>query len=174
MVSYKNIILIVGLIIFVPSLYASDDGSGPTVGEPTHTLYGRTLGNELYSLKKDLGRIKVINFFWIECIPCREEMPELARLEREFTGVKFISVHTSLFKPTEEPESVANFIKSLKAAPSNIVLTTSKELGNLFNLTGLPHTIVLDENNIVLMNVAGYNIKNIQNLEISLKHITKN
>ncbi len=107
------------------------------------------------------------------CHPCREELPELALLEKQFKEVKFISVHTSLYKHAEEPETVAKYIKSLKGAPSHIVLTTSKELGSDFNIMGLPHTMILDENNIVLMNIIGYDKKNIQRLEQELHRITK-
>jgi thiol-disulfide isomerase/thioredoxin len=169
----KNIILFFLLVVAAPAVFAANEGSGPEVGKPAPKLYGRTLDDDLYSLQKDTGQKKVINFFWVECHPCRDEMPELARLETEYKNVKFISVHTSLNKKAEELESVSKFVKSLKGAPSNIVVTKNKELGTEFNIVGLPHTMILDENNIVLVNISGYDKKNMKKLADELQRITK-
>ena len=169
----KNIILSVLLLTATVPVHAAQDGTGPEIGQPVPKLYGRTLDDELYSLKTDTGKTKVINFFWVECHPCRDEMPELARLEKEYQNVKFISVHTSLNKKAEEIESVSKFVKSLKGAPSNIVVTKNKELGAEFNIIGLPHTMILDKNNIVLMNISGYDKKNMKRLADELQKITK-
>jgi thiol-disulfide isomerase/thioredoxin len=169
----KNIILFFLLVVAAPAVFAANEGSGPEVGKPAPKLYGRTLDDDLYSLQKDTGQKKVINFFWVECHPCRDEMPELARLETEYKNVKFISVHTSLNKKAEELESVSKFVKSLKGAPSNVVVTKNKELGNEFNIVGLPHTMILDENNIVLVNISGYDKKNMKKLADELQRITK-
>jgi thiol-disulfide isomerase/thioredoxin len=169
----KNFILLVLLLTASFAVHASPDGSGPEIGQPAPKLYGRTLDDDLYSLQKDTGQKKVINFFWVECHPCRDEMPELAKLEKEYTNVKFISVHTSLKKKAEEIESVTKFIKSLKDAPSNIVVTKDKDLGEEFNIIGLPHTMILDENNFVLMNISGYDKKNMKRLADALQKITK-
>jgi thiol-disulfide isomerase/thioredoxin len=169
----KNIILSILLLTASFAVHAAPDGTGPEIGQPAPKLYGRTLDDELYSLKTDTGQTKVINFFWVECHPCRDEMPELARLEKEYKNVKFISVHTSLAKKAEELESVSKFVKSLKGAPSNIVVTKNKELGTEFNIVGLPHTMILDENNIVLMNISGYDKKNMKRLVDALQKITK-
>jgi hypothetical protein len=46
-------------------------------------------------------------------------------------------------------------------------------LGNEFNIVGLPHTMILDENNIVLMNISGYDKKNMKRLADALQKITK-
>jgi thiol-disulfide isomerase/thioredoxin len=169
----KNIILSLLLISISSVAFAAKDGSGPEIGSPAPKLYGRTLDDDLYNLKNDTGRTKVINFFWVECHPCREEMPELARLEKEYKDVKFISVHTSLYKKAEGAESVAKFLKTLKGAPSNIVLTTSSAIADDFNISGLPHTMILDKNNVVLMNISGYDKKNMQTLVKALQQISK-
>ena len=169
----KNLILSILLFTSAVAVHAAQDGTGPEIGQPAPKLYGRTLDDDLYSLQKDTGQKKVINFFWVECHPCRDEMPELAKLEKEYQNVKFISVHTSLTKKSEELESVSKFIKSLKGAPSNIVVTRNKELGSEYNINGLPHTLILDENNIVLMNISGYDKKNMKRLTDALQKVTK-
>lgn len=141
---------------------------GPEVGQPAPNLVGHTLDDQIYRLKSDKGSPKVINFFWVSCKPCRQEMPELAKLEKQYAGVKFISVHTQ----PDNPENVAKFVKSLSGAPSNIVLT-SGGLQDTFHYLGLPHTIVLDSDNVVLMNLVGYTPDNMRRLGKILHELTK-
>ena len=162
--SFIGVILILGL-----SLTAlAEEGAGPQVGKRAPNLIGRTLDDKPYLLNNDKGTPKVINLFWVNCKPCRVEMPELAKLEKRFKNVKFISVHAE----DENPAVVAKFVKSLPGAPSNIVLTEGG-VRESFNYLGLPHTIVLDSNNIVLMNLVGYTRENMQELEKQLQKMEK-
>lgn len=149
------------------AVYAAD-GTGPEIGQPAPNIIGRTLDDQPYRLKADIGKPKVINFFWVSCIPCKAEMPELGQLEKQHPKVKFISVHTK----KESAETVANFIKSLPGAPSNIVLTSSG-MQEAFNFMGLPHTVMLDSNNVVLMNLIGYTPDNIKRLNEALQQMEK-
>lgn len=160
-----------GAILLVLSLPVAVDAatdSGPESGQPVPNLIGRTLDDKLYRLKSDRGSTKVINFFWVGCKPCRQEMPELAKLEQQYAGVKFISVHTQ----DEKPEAVVKFVKSLAGAPSSIVLT-SGGVQETFQYRGLPHTILLDSNNVVLMNLSGYTPENMQRLVNALQQLSK-
>lgn len=141
---------------------------GPAVGKVSPNLIGRTLDGKLYRLAADKAGPKVINFFWVECQPCKKEMPELAEMEKTYKKVKFISVHTQ-----EEPvQIVQQFINKLAGAPSTIVLT-SGSLKETFEYAGLPHTMVLDQNNIVLANFVGYTTDNMQQLKKLLDGLNK-
>lgn len=164
----RKLLVCVFLLAILPSV-ASAEGSGPEIGQPSPNLIGHTLdGDKPYRLKNDIGRPKVINFFWVGCKPCRQEMPELAQLEKQYTGVKFIAVHTK----AEKPEVVEKFVKSLSGAPSNIILT-SGGLEDIFHFIGLPHTIVLDSNNVVVTNLSGYTPNNMQRLTTALQELKK-
>jgi cytochrome c biogenesis protein CcmG/thiol:disulfide interchange protein DsbE len=156
----------VALVLLAPIALGAT--AGPAVGQPAPNFLGRTLDDNSYRLKSDTGKPKVINFFSLTCKPCRQEMPELGKLEKQYPGVKFISVNTN----DEQREVVEKFVKSLPAAPSNIVLT-SGGLQETFHLLGLPHTIVLDSDNVVLMNLVGYTPDNIKRLNKALQEIAQ-
>lgn len=156
------------LILVLPvAVFAAKD-SGPEIGQVSPNIIGRTLDDSSYRLKSDKVSPKVINFFWVGCKPCRQEMPELAKLEKEHKGVKFIAVHTL----EEKPENVVKFVKSLSAAPSNIV-QTSGGIQEAFQYPGLPHTMLLDKDNIVLMNLSGYTPQNMQRLTKALQQLSR-
>ncbi len=133
--------------------------NGPEVGKQSPNLIGRTMDDKLYRLSGDRGKVKVINFFWVECKPCRAEMPELGKLEKAYPKIKFISVHTH----EEKPETVASFVQALPGAPSTIVLT-SGTVQETFRYLGLPHTLVLSPDNVVMANFSGYTPENMNAL----------
>jgi thiol-disulfide isomerase/thioredoxin len=140
--------------------------NGPDIGQPMPSLLGRTLDDRLFSLRKEIGQPKVINFFWVECVPCKKEMPELASLEKKYSGVKFIAVHTQ----NEKKEVVEQFVRSLSAAPSNIVLTQGG-MQERFGYLGLPHTVIVNSENIVVKNLVGYTPENMKLLAESLNQL---
>lgn len=130
---------------------------GPAVGALSPDFRGFTMQDDFYVLSKQTGKVKVINFFWVECKPCREEMPELAKLEKQYPQVSFIAVHT-IPKASKDvsDEQVASFVNSLSAHPSTIVISGAPLLDK-FNVKAFPYTLVLDANNKVVGGVSGYN-----------------
>lgn len=148
-------------VIFTGSALAS----GPAVGEPAPNIIGRNLDGKLYRLFSDEKKPKVINFFSVTCKPCKAEMPELAGLAKKYPGVKFISVNTDEISQ----EKVSEFVKSLSGAPSSIVLTGA-QIKEVYLYTGLPHTVVMDSQNIVKLNISGYD-GNVKRLEEAIKSV---
>ena len=163
----KNLLVAALLSCMLPAGVFAAETNGPVVGQVAPNLIGRTLDGKSYRLKSDKGSPKVINFFWVLCKPCREEMPELAQLEKQYTGFKFIAVHTQ----DEKTETVEKFIQSLSGAPSNIVLTSGR-IQETFKFLGLPHTVVLDSDNVVLLNLSGYTPDNMQSLAEALQKLS--
>jgi len=151
--------LILSLFFTGPAL-----ANGPDKGKPAPNLMGRTFDGKLYRLSKYKGRPKVINFFWIYCKPCKEEMPELAALEKKYPNVDFISVHTEEMAQ----EKIEAFMKKLSGAPSKVVMSTSS-VKKQFQFRGLPFTTLLDKNNKVKLNLTGYTEANMRKLEKALK-----
>jgi len=160
-------LILVWILVSPMSVFA--ETGGPKIGQTAPNLIGRTMADDKpYRLKADKGSPKVINFFWVQCVPCRKEMPELAGLEKQYSGVKFISVHTQ----QEKLEVVSKFLKSLAGHPSNIVLT-SGGVDQTFDFIGLPHTVVLDANNVVLANFNGYTKQNMIGLKNKLQELIR-
>lgn len=142
--------------------------NGPTVGQASPTIMGRTMEDRLYRLANDTDRPKVISFFWTQCGHCKQELPELAKMEKKYTKVKFIAVHTK----DEPPETVKKFLRSLSASPSTVILTTGS-IQEEFLYKGLPHTVVLDAENTVLANFSGYTPQNMKQLNILVNNLNR-
>lgn len=142
--------------------------NGPNIGDESPNIMGRTLDDHLYRLSSDTEKPKVISFFWTQCGHCKLELPELAKLEKKYPKVKFIAVHS---KP-ESPEAVKKFLRTLPAAPKMVMLTTGS-VQEEFLYQGLPHTIILDANNVVLANFSGYTPQNVKEMDTLVSKLNK-
>jgi thiol-disulfide isomerase/thioredoxin len=99
-------------------------------------LRGRTVRLSDYK-----GKIVLLNFWATWCPPCRAEMPDLVRWQREYRkkGLQVIGV---TYPPTDITE-VRKFIRNLKV--NYTVLLGTKETKTLFDSAeALPLTIVID------------------------------
>lgn len=145
------LILAVVVPFAVAASVAGAAAEGLSVGSSAPNIIGRTIDGKIFRLYKIDGRLKVVNFWWVKCIPCKKEMPELAKLEKQYPDVEFVSVHTS----SNDEKEIQAFLDALSAHPTIIVKSTKKVM-EMFKFSGLPHTVVLDKNNKVVLVLVGY------------------
>ena len=89
------------------------------------------------------GKIIVVNFWATWCAPCVEEIPELSRLQSEFSArnVQFVGIGI------DNVANVAQFEKKIHATyPLLVAGANGSELVRLFGDTqgALPYTLVID------------------------------
>jgi len=120
-------------------------------GRPAPDLMGRTLDGGMFKLSAQRGHPVVLNFFWVNCIPCREELPELAAEGKKYPKVRFVAAHVE----DDDESVVAAFVKKLPAAPATIVLT-SRRVQEIYKTFALPETHLIDRNGIVVRTLHGF------------------
>jgi thiol-disulfide isomerase/thioredoxin len=136
---------------------AADEGL--SLGSVAPNIIGRTVDGKIFRLNKLDAKLKVVNFWWVKCIPCKKEMPELAELEKKYPDVEFVSVHTS----SNDEKGIQAFLDALSAHPTTIVKSTKKVM-EMFKFASLPHTVVLDKNNKVVLVLVGFSEKTMEKL----------
>ena len=115
-------------------------------GKPADALFGVTLpdaaGRE-QPLAQWKGKVVVVNFWATWCTPCREEMPEFVKAQRELgdKGLQFVGI------AIDEPAKVQAFAAELGLNYPALVggygaIELSRTLGN--RLGALPFTVVID------------------------------
>lgn len=137
-----------------------------SVGDVAPNIYGRTLDQKLFRLS-DTSGIRLVNFFWINCLPCVREMPELAKLELEYPQIYFASIHVE----DEEERLIREFVSKLDAHPRNIVMAAPLLKSN-YQIIGLPHTVLIHQGKIDSV-YQGYTKQNFAQLKNRLEYLSK-
>ena len=110
-------------------------------------LNGRTVRLRAYR-----GKVVVINFWATWCPPCRAEMPDLIRLQREYAshGLQIIGITF----PPESKTRVQRFARSLKVNYP-IILGTRQIRDRFSSEETLPLTVVIDRDGKVNDIISG-------------------
>jgi thiol-disulfide isomerase/thioredoxin len=138
-----------------------------SVGDAMPQVIGRDTSGNLLALSQLTQKPKVLNFFWVECIPCRKEIPLLAEKEKIYPGVDFIVIHAENNPKTDANYDIADiqqFIDKLPAAPKRVVLGSARLKEDL-GIKGFPFSVLLSADNRVEKILFGFNDGTLRELE---------
>jgi thiol-disulfide isomerase/thioredoxin len=100
------------------------------------------------------GKVLVVNFWATWCVPCREEMPEFVKLQREFgdRGVQFVGI------AIDDAAKVKQFANELGLNYPALIggygaVELSKSLGN--GIGALPYTLIVDRSGSITRKQLG-------------------
>ena len=97
------------------------------------------------SLEKYRGKIVLLDFWATWCGPCRAEMPATKNIWKRFGGDNFVIIGVSLDHSANALES---YLKREEIGWPQY-LDESGEIGRLYGVRGIPHTVLIDQNGIV-------------------------
>jgi thiol-disulfide isomerase/thioredoxin len=145
------IVAIVLWQVFRPQSGAQASGPAALQGQsapsfPVPTLTGASSGLNAYR-----GRIVVMNLWASWCPPCRAEMPDLQRL---YAAYKSRDVVVLGVDQGESAQRVSAFAQSL-GIHYPILLDQQQQYGRVYAALGLPTTIVIDAQGIVVRGFDG-------------------
>ena len=131
------------LIIIAFTVYAritSGDATQRTKLTPVD--FSRENGSD-WNVSEASGKVVVLNFWASWCPPCRAEMPMLERLQQDtvFKDVIFYAVNAQISE--KNPDDGILWLQS-SGIELPILFDSSGQGMNLYEITGLPTTIVLD------------------------------
>lgn len=132
-------------IAFSPASLSAQEVKAPA-------LEVKDINGRIVRLSRFRGKVVMINFWATWCPPCRAEMPDLVRLQREHgkSGLQIIGITY----PPEELARVRRFARSLKVNYP-IVLGTRKLKARFTSDETLPLTIVIDRDGKVSEIISG-------------------
>jgi cytochrome c biogenesis protein CcmG/thiol:disulfide interchange protein DsbE len=132
-------------LVVSPIIAVGQTGHAPTLA--LKDIRGRTVRLSDYK-----GKVVLLNFWATWCPPCRAEMPDLIRMQREYRS-KGLQVIGITYQP-EEIGEVRQFVRKL-GVNYPIALGT-KDIKTLFDETEtLPVTIVIDRQGNVRDRIEG-------------------
>ncbi|SMC62329.1 TlpA family protein disulfide reductase [Pedobacter nyackensis] len=106
-------------------------------------------GNK-FNMAEAKGKVVVLNFWYVECMPCREEMPLLNKLVDAYKGkdVEFIGVATN------NRESLIKFLKTKEFKYR--IISNGLSIANTWEVGAFPTNIVIDKKGKIILVETGY------------------
>jgi thiol-disulfide isomerase/thioredoxin len=139
-------VIIFGILLAImPTIDVGQSSRAPDLA--LRDLRGRTVRLSDYK-----GKVVVINFWATWCPPCRAEMPDLVKMQREY-GKRGLQV-IGITYPPETLREVREFTRKLKV--NYPVVIGTKETKSLFDQSEtLPVTIVIDREGRIRDRIEG-------------------
>lgn len=127
-----------------------------TAQEKVPTAYLETLDGERQNIQTltDTDHVTVLSFWATWCMPCLRELEainEVYATWQEETGVELIAISTDDPRTQRRVRPLVNG----KGWDYTVLLDTNQELKRRFNITTIPHTIVVKNNEVVYRH-SGY------------------
>ena len=132
-------------------LYAAAGMKEVIEHRPAPTFSLRTVDGRAIDLESLRGHGVLVNFWATWCGPCKDEMPALQRLKQAFPSDNFelLAVTTD-----QQPESIRRFVHALNIN-FPILMDESKDVSAAFGVRGLPTTIVISKNGLLMGRAVG-------------------
>src|SRR5579863_4156173 len=123
---------------------------GGDVQAPAFTL--QSVAGKQVSLAQFKGDVVMINFWASWCGPCRQEMPLLDSIYKQYSKLGFTLIGVNV-----EPDSKAA-VDWLKQTPVSypILFDKDSKVSKLYDVGGMPSTVIIDRAGKVRMLHRGY------------------
>jgi thiol-disulfide isomerase/thioredoxin len=105
------------------------------------------------SLADFKGKVVLLNIWASWCVPCREEMPALDKLEQELGGKDFAVVAVNIDKGG--PETAKSFLAETGATHIGLYTDPTSKIFAVLKTVGMPTTLVLNRDSKEIGRLVG-------------------
>ena len=124
-----------------------------TVGKVAPDFYLPDLEENDVRLSDFRGKVVFLNFWATWCKPCREEMPSMEVLYRNFKQDGLVVLAVSIDRVTTKQE-IPPFVKSLSLT-FPVLIDSWGQTDKRYKLMGVPETYIIDQQGILREKVIG-------------------
>jgi len=152
--------MLVALVVLLSLMAAASFGFGASKSDlegknaPDFTLKDVLEGKE-YALSQFKGKVVVLNFFTFFCGPCRDEMPDLNKINNELKGQGLVTVGVAL---SSDPTQIRFLVKQLGLEYP--VLTGTDKVSQAYgDVVVVPTTFIINRQGKIVHAVLGTRTK---------------
>jgi thiol-disulfide isomerase/thioredoxin len=146
----RIVILLLCLSGFLLLAQCSKEKESSTSLAPDFTL--QTLDGQDITLSQLKGKVVLLDFWATWCGPCRESIPHLIQLYKDYHGNGFELVGMDLDRG--DVETVRRFVQSLNIPYP--ILVTPDDVARSYKVSGIPATILIDKEGRIRERMAGF------------------
>ena len=152
---------------FLSMMEEESRGEEPARGKDAKPFTVTDIKGKKYSLDKLKGKIVVVNFWFMECKPCRMEIPELNKVVEKYRGKDVVFLGLS----TNSRAQLEKFLEK-NEFKYNIV-ADSMSVAGTYGVTGFPTHMIIDRTSKVAYFSAGYGPGTIETLDKEIDSLLK-
>jgi thiol-disulfide isomerase/thioredoxin len=131
-----------------------------TTGEKIKFFTERDIKGNKYKLKNMQGKIIVINFWFINCPPCRQEIPELNEMVKQYASNPDVVFLAIALDPKYDIETF------LEKIPFDYnIIENGRYITDMYGIKSYPTHVVVDGNGIVRFHTTGLSRKTVSALK---------
>jgi peroxiredoxin len=125
------------------------------------------VNGEEVALQSFRGKVVLLNFWATWCGPCREELPELDRVQEKFRKRGFAVVAVTV---DNELENIRSFLKkySLKL---QALWDRRKKVADAYAVEKMPSSYLIDRNGVIRFVHHGYNPEALKRIEVEIDEL---
>jgi thiol-disulfide isomerase/thioredoxin len=143
-------------------------GTTPVKAQSFQNIVGFDQNGKITSLRRSFkNRKTLINFWWVKCSPCKQELPDLLAKEKKHPQADFIYVHAETNPATKaayKPQVVQQFLDQLNITlPQMIIGNTKARLSA--GVEALPTTLLVSPEGKVDQTLVGFTPANTAAIE---------
>jgi cytochrome c biogenesis protein CcmG/thiol:disulfide interchange protein DsbE len=138
------------LLVAVCILALTSPGWGGDKAAPDFTLKDVLTGKD-YSLSQFRGKVVLVNFFTFFCGPCREEMPDLNKINNELKGKGFQTLGIAL---SSDPTQIRFLVKQLNLQYP-VLMGNDKVSDAYGSISVVPTTVIIDRQGNIAQRLEG-------------------
>lgn len=133
-------------------------------GQSISSFKEKDMNGVKYNLKELVGKVVVLNFWFINCPPCRQEIPHLNEMVESYKDNKdvvFIAV------ALDEKSELEQFLKTM---PYNYnIIDGGRYIAQQYGITLYPTHVILNKQGKVLFHTSGYGMSTVGWLKKSIE-----
>jgi cytochrome c biogenesis protein CcmG/thiol:disulfide interchange protein DsbE len=138
------------LLVAVCVLALTSPGWGGDKPAPSFTLKDVLTGKD-YTLSQFKGKVVMLNFFTFFCGPCRDEMPDLNKINNELKGKGLQTLGIAI---SSDPTKIRFLVKQL-GLQYPVLIGNDKVSEAYGSISVVPTTIIIDKQGNIAQRIEG-------------------
>ncbi len=145
-----TIAAVVGILL-VPRIW--DDALSLHVDTPAPDVRLQLLSGGQIRLADLRGRVVVLNFWQIWCVPCVRELPALADFAQQSRAVEVIAINSGI--GGDQPGDILRFVRAQHLNLS-VAFDPNRIAYRAFGIAGVPTTVIIDPQGMIRERRVGF------------------
>lgn len=148
-------------------MMSQNGASSELIGKDARSFSATDMNGKKYTLEELKGKVIVMNFWFVECKPCVMEIPELNELVKKYKKENIVFLGFA----TNDTSKINSFLKRKEF--SYTILPNSMDISGIYEVTGYPTHIVIDQDAKIAYSTTGYGPNTVGSLEKTIEQLLK-